>query len=237
MSPFSLTAPALVLALATTALADVVTFDNGDEGWSIQNAVTIEPTGGNPGANLYHFQIDTFGVTIANTTNAAFIGDYSAKGPVTVSLDVQVNRIWNEFVGDVARELVVEFRSYDLAQGGYPWASVWTKVGDIYTDLDWTTMSATIADPSSATLPAGWGGTGAEDPNTYEPILPDGVTFADVMADVDEIVFTSYVPGYFYGFTNFDFAVDNISINAVPAPGALCLLGVGGITALHRRRR
>lgn len=222
------------LSPAATALADTVTFDNGPEGWSIQNAVTIDPVGGNPGANLYHYQIDTFGVNIANTTNPAFVGDYTAKGPVSLSIDVKVNQIWDFFVGDVPRELVVELRNYDLAQGGYPWVSVWTKVGDIYTGLDWTTMSADIADPTSATLPAGWGGTGSEDPNTFEPILPAGVTFADVLAGVDEIVFTSYVPGYFYGFTNFDFAVDNISI--VPAP-ATALPAMGLLAAFGRRRR
>jgi len=220
---------------ASPAFAAVVTFDNGPEGWSIQNAVTIDPAGGNPGANLSHFQIDTFGVNIANTTNPDFLGDYGAKGPVTISIDVKVNRIWDQFFGDVPRELVVELRSYDLAQNGYPWTSVWTKVGDIFSDLDWTTMTAEIADPTSATLPAGWGGYGDEDPNTFEPILPAGVTFADVLADVDEIVFTSFVPGYFYGFTNYDFAVDNISI--VPAPGAaVAMLGFAGLACGRRRR-
>lgn len=236
MNASRLTVVALGAALgAAPAFADVVTFDNGAEGWSIQNAVTIEPAGGNPGANLYHYQIDTFGVTVANSTNPAFIGDYGAKGPVTVSLDIKVNQIWTFQFGDVPRDLVVEFRSHSLAQNGYPWASVWANLGTLSSGMDWTTMGVHIADPTSATLPAGWGGYGDEDPETYEPILPAGLTFADVMANVDEIVFTTFVPGYFFGFTNYDLAVDNISI--VPAPGAaLPLLGVVGVACRRRRR-
>ena len=61
-------------------------------------------------------------------------------------------------------------------------------------------------------MPAGWGGYGAEDPNTFEPILPEGVTFADVMASVDELAFTTYEPGWFYGPTVFDVRIDNLRI-------------------------
>lgn len=236
MKAVPLTVAALGAALAASpSLADVVTFDNGAEGWSIQNAVTIEAAGGNPGANLYHYQIDTFGVNIANSSNPAFIGDYGAKGPVTVSLDIKVNQIWDFFVGDVPRDLVVEFRSYSLAQNGYPYTSVWANLGTLSTGMDWTTLGVHIADPTSATLPAGWGGYGDEDPVTFEPILPAGVTFADVMANVEEVNFTTFVPGYFFGFTNFDFAVDNVSI--VPAPGAaLSMLGFVGAFGGRRRR-
>lgn len=216
---------ASLACLVSTAGATVVTFDNGAEGWSIQNAVTIAPNGGNPGAYLSHFQIDTFGVNIANTTSPEFIGDYGAKGPVTLGLDVQVTRIWDFFIGDLSRDLVVELRNYDLAQGGYPWSSVWYNLGTLSSGMPWTSLSVDILDPTSATLPPGWGGYGDEDPNTFEPILPAGVTFADVLAGVDEVVFTSYVPGYFFGFHNWDFGVDNIRINPVPEPSAW-LLGV-----------
>lgn len=222
-------------AISTSALATVTTFDNGPEGWSIQNAVTIENSGGNPGSYLSHFQIDTFGVNISNSTNPAFIGDFSAKGDsVTVSMDLEVTRVWDQFIGDVSRELVVEFRNYDLAQNGLPYASVWTSVGLMSSGTDWHTVSATIDDTSSTTLPAGWGGYGAEDPNTFEPILPAGVTFADVLSDVDELVFTTFVPGFFFGFTNFDFGVDNMTIT--PTPGAASIFALAGLAGLRRKR-
>jgi hypothetical protein len=231
-------AAGIALAIASATYADaMVTFDDGPEGWSIQNAVTILPDGGNPGSYLEHYQIDTFGINISNTTNPEFIGDYSAKGSsVTIGLDFKADRIWDQFMGDVPRELIVEFRSTSLAQGGYPWTSVWVKLSDIATGMDWTNLSVTIDDTSSIALPAGWGGYGAEDPDTYEPMLPEGVTFADVMADVDEVVFTTFVPGWFYGFTNYDIGVDNVFISAIPSPGALALLGLGGILGRRRRR-
>ena len=45
-----------------------------------------------------------------------------------------------------------------------------------------------------------------------EPILPEGVTFADVMATVDEVAFTTFEPGWFYGPTVFDVRIDNLRI-------------------------
>ncbi|MAY74515.1 MAG: PEP-CTERM sorting domain-containing protein [Phycisphaerae bacterium] len=195
-----------------------VTFDEGPEGWSIQNAVTILETGGNPGAYMEHVQIDTFGVNIANTTSAEFIGDYAEKGAVTLSIDVQVDSI--DFFGSpVSRDLVVQFVNNDIeAPSGQ--VTVWTHVGLMSSGLDWTTFTASIEDPTATELPAGWGGTGDEDPNTFEPVLPAGVTFADVLADVDEVRFTTFVPGFFFGFTNFDFGVDNVSITG--ATGGPC---------------
>jgi hypothetical protein len=61
-------------------------------------------------------------------------------------------------------------------------------------------------------LPSGWGGTGAEDPDTFEPILPPNVTFAEVLSGVDVAVFTTLQPGFFFGFTDFDLRLDNITI-------------------------
>ena len=84
------------------------------------------------------------------------------------------------------------------------------------------TLGVTIDDPTATALPAGWGGYGAEDPVTFEPVLPAGRTFASVLASVDEIRFTTYEPGYFFGFTNFDLRFDNIVVaSPVPEPTSL----------------
>jgi hypothetical protein len=86
-----------------------------------------------------------------------------------------------------------------------------------------------------ATLPAGWGGTGAEDPNTFEPTLPPDRTFASVLAGVDEIVFTTFKPGFFYIDEYFDVSVDNIAVTFVPEPASLS--GLIAVPLLMARRR
>ena len=75
-------------------------------------------------------------------------------------------------------------------------------------------------------------------------MLPEGVTFADILKGVDQIAITTLVPGFFYGFTDFNIAVDNISITPgaaapVPEPSVLALLAAGGaiLLGLARRRR
>lgn len=230
----ALSGAALCLA-ASTAGAAVVTFDSGSEGWSINGWDTPDLAGGNPGANLRWADfIDTFGLEIRTDSDDRFTGDYGARGPVTLSVDVNTNYI--QFFGqDVSRDLVVELRDYDNA-GSYPYVSVWTTIGTLAGGSGWQTFSATISDPNSLTLPAGWGGTGDEDPNTFEPRLPANRSFADVLASVDQVLFTTYTPGFFYGFTHFDISVDNISITSVPAPGAATLAGAIGLVGLRRRR-
>ncbi len=228
----------LIAAACSIASADVTTtFDNGTEGWSISGRDTIDATGGNNGANMHGDLIDVFGADIRNNTNGDFIGDLSRYGSsIELSIDIQTNSL--DFFGQqVSRELVVELRDYDN-DNGFSWTSTWFSLGTIgfINNSDWTTYSVIIDDTSALALPAGWGGTGDEDPDTFEPILPEGRTFESVITSVDEIAFTTFVPGYFFGFTNFDIQVDNISIRSVPAPSALALLGLGGLVGTRRRR-
>lgn len=236
---------AAACAISTAALAGTSTyttdFSSGADGWQGPQgpggATTIEPTGGNPGQYM-HTIFNNFGIEFSNSTNANFIGDYTQYSSVTLSIDVDVNDI--SFFGSPApRDLIVDLRDYDNPEGGYPWTSVWFIVTTMpgSTDLDWITHDVTISDPNATDLPAGWGGYGAEDPNTFEPILPAGRTFASVLAGVDEIAFSTYVPGFFFGFTDFDLGVDNISITTttVPAPGAIALLGLAGVRRNRRR--
>ncbi len=85
-------------------------------------------------------------------------------------------------------------------------------------------------------LPVGWGGNGSFDPNTFQAQLPDGVSFADVMADVDEIAFTTLLPDFFFTNDDYDMTIDNITITTTPAPSALALIGFGGLVGTRRRR-
>ena len=198
----------LLLAGPLAAQTTVVGFENGGEGWDGNG--TVEADGGNPDAS-FHFLIENFNIEVRNSTNTAFIGDMTTTGQVTVGLDALTNSITFDG-GEVPRNLIVEFRSRALAQGGYPWTSVWYNVGTLSASPDWHTYQVTFA-PDSADLPTGWGGYGAEDPVTAEPMLPPGVTFADVMETTDELVFTTLEPGWIFGFAVFDVRFDNVFID------------------------
>jgi hypothetical protein len=113
----------MVALLPAAAWADAtVTFDAGTQGWSGPSgpggATVVAPTGGNPGANL-HTIFNDFGITFRNTSNAEFVGDYTASRAVTLAIDVRVALI--EFFGSaVSRPWLVELRDYDDPPGGYP---------------------------------------------------------------------------------------------------------------------
>lgn len=224
-------------ALAQPALVD---FEDGmNHGWSINGLDTVSmDDGGNPGARLHwNNPVEAFFLEIRNSTNTDFIGDYTSKaggGDVTLSLDVNTLFI-QDFIGnEIPRTLVLELRDYDNPSGGTPWNSVWTEFQLLENGQGWKSYSVTVPDVNSTDLPAGWGGYGAEDPNTFEPILPADRTYTDILDGVDEIVFTTAVPGFFYGFSFFDLSVDNIGIT--PAPG-VPMIGALGALALTRRRR
>jgi len=233
-----------VLAMAgllTTAQAlepTVVTFDNGTEGWLPGgDCGTVFPDSGNPGAywnvashicgdpNAIIFQGWFF---LTNVTDPAFIGDYTAKGPVRLSIDVNINDYTYYWFGSPVeeyRQLVVEFVDYDNPytdpNTGYSWpyTSVIYPAGYFQNrNAGWKTFTIDIVDPNATEVPTGWVGFGGpEDPNTYMPQLPPDRTFADVLAEVDEIQIHNIEPGYWYdyGFVyNVDF--DNITIRELP---------------------
>ena len=243
-----LAAAGLLLA-ASTSQADpgqhLVDFSSGMGGWEginpwepIPGWGTFIDTSLGQGAPGLHTRVpDSFMVHWSNTTEAV-TGNYASSPRVTIGLDVNAISIINLFTGqEVTRDLVVELRDYDNVSGGLPYTSVWFNLGTIGAGMGWQHLSVTIADTHATALPSGWGGYGAET-SLGEPILPAGTTFADVLRGVDEITFTTAVPGFFYGFTHFDVALDNIGVSAVPEPGtwALQALGLAALVPLVRRR-
>ena len=226
----------VMVGFSAAASATVVTFDNGFEGWTGPASgiggvgTTIETTGGNPGSNA-RIQFNDFGIPFSTNSNAAFIGDLRSRGIITLGIDVRVENI--SFAGTAEeRDLVVELRSHALAQGGFPWTSVYVKLASLNTGDDWTSYATTF-DPTSPVLPDQWGGYGATDPVTFASILPPGVTFSDVMGSVDEVAFTTLVPGYFYDPSDFDIRFDNIRINgALPTSAAQPVPSLGITTTM-----
>lgn len=234
-----LLALAAVLTPATTLAGGLTTFDNGYEGWvgptGMGGITFIDTSGGNPAPSLRTQFVD-FGITFHNSTNPDFVGDYTATPVVDISVDT--NTVALNYLGlPTPRDFIVELRDYDNPPAGYPWVSVWTSLGVLdENNPGWHTWGVTIEDTSAVALPDGWGGYGAEDPVTYEPVLPPDRTFTDVLAGVDEIALTTFVPGYFYSDSYYDVALDNISVALTPEPTAGLLLLIGGLTCLSRRR-
>ena len=112
---------------------------------------------------------------------------------------------------------VVEYRApidlYHVRPTELPIDGTSMLANDPVADLGrWTTGA------NATELPAGWTGFGGpEDPNTFLPQLPPGVTFADVLAGVDEIQIHAIEPGYYYDFGFiYDLDFDNISIADLP---------------------
>ena len=213
-----LLAPLAPSTLAASQNPVTVGFESGAKGWSINGFATPDATGGNPGACLHWNNfVDTFWLSTATSSHPAFIGDYTAKGPVSLSIDVQADFIL--FSGQpVSRDLFVILHD-DNPTGGASPAGVWFKLGTLQgTGMPWTHFSATVDNVLSTALPAGWKGLGDFDLVTFDPILPAGRTWTNVLAGVDRIEFTTEEPGFFYGSVNFKVRYDNVAIAPLLPP-------------------
>jgi len=230
------------LGLGTAAFAraetTVVTFDGGDNGGFAGNAF-FEGSGGNPGGAAHHDGTFFFNSLrtggLGEPANAAFLGDYSLFNEITISFDIRVDSL-TDFAGNqITRPIGISLIDRDI-QGPSGPSGVFFELDPISASAqdDWTTMSLTITDPTQMDLPPGWIGFGDEDPNTFEPILPSGASFASVLSSVDEFQITGGVPGFFFTNANFDVFIDNIAIT-VPAPATLALLAP--MLFAGRRRR
>ena len=227
-------------AFATTATAatnTVVGFDGGDPGGFTGNAY-FQATGGNPGGAARHDGIFFFNDLRTGApgepANPDFLGDYSSFGSITFSVDVKTNRL-DDWIGNpIVRSIGIALKDRDIMGGDGP-SGVFFEIGLLGVNFtpEWTTLSVTIDDPTSTTLPPGWIGFGDTDPVTYEPVLPAGATFASVLASVDEFDVTGAVPGYFYTDAFFDVQIDNITV-MVESPVSVESASWSAVKALYR---
>ena len=186
---------------------------------------------------------DTFwGVTLSNTdVSNPLIGDLTRHGgDLRVQVDVKVTALrnfWGNPIPPSYFPLTLQLVDIGDPNDFEDDASVFLVGGGLPTEgAGWQTRTFTIADMTSLTLPPGWGGAGDEDPVTFEPILPAGRTYADVLASVDEVRLTTFVPGYFYGVNFWEVGFDNVRVSRVPAPASLAMLGAVGLFGARRRR-
>jgi hypothetical protein len=235
-----------VICLVVPVAADtvVVGFDGGSNEGFTGNFV-FEATGGNPDgtartvptSSIFFPSLRTGGV--GEPTNIAFVGDFSSFTSVSFAFDVRVDSI-TDFIGNqIARPFGVMLIDRDIQGPDGPSGVFFeTPTLSASSQPDWTTYSVTINDPTSNDLTPGWIGFGDTDPNTFEPILPPGATFATVLASVDEFRLTGAVPGFFFNDAFFDMRIDNVSITtSIPEPSALGVILVTGLFVTGRRRK
>lgn len=238
---------AAVTAAALAAQAGAQVIDSQDfeghdgyGGWTVNGNQMIFG-GGNPGNYMGVPYMDFWGVTLGNADSKSPVNtDYTQLGgPVRFSVDVSVFALDN-FFGDAMDPsewpLVLQLHDRGDPNDSGDDVSVWTLGPGLPRQADgWTRLEYLLPDPNSADIPQGWGGTGAWD-DFGNPILPPDRTWSDVLASIDEVQFTTFVPGYFYGANFWEVGFDNVRVEVVPAPGALALLGLAGACATRRRR-
>jgi hypothetical protein len=247
---------AALAAMSAGAIAapsnQLETFDNGQGSWigrgglSSTGKTYVDPNVGNQAPSLHTTYNDFLLNGFRDYTEdpaSGFVGDYTTSKSVTIGIDVDTLSL-QEGQNQTTRHLSVELDDYEHAQPGYDALALSYDFGAVLdSSKGWQHLSVTIADTSATGLPAGWSVIGYDDPNG-NPIsnsLPPGITFADVLAHVDTLAFQSSPRSSPQTLTNFDVAVDNISLSGnftapVPEPTTVALFGLG-LSALALRRR
>lgn len=190
------------------------TFSNGFEGWNQTAFVTWIKNEGNPAPSLNFYSLGyTFDPFF--TTNAdKWLKVLKSNRQLIFSVDVLTKQLSFLPGNRDVLPLILEFRDYKNPPVPYPYVSVQTQLGTVQEDdvPAWKTMRIFINDTQSKTLPKGWVGYGAED-KQYRPILPRGRTFANVIANADEIVVTTQKAGFYHGLLYADINIDNIKLD------------------------
>lgn len=228
-----------VLGVAAAALcaghvsAQVVvsneTFDAPGTAWTANGVETLVNDGrGIDGQYLQLPYMDFFGAHLrSEDARCGLLGDLSRyPNGVTLSFDMvtfQFHDFDNNDIPVESRPLILQLWDRGDPDDFTDDVSVWVENGHIPAiELGWQRMTFEIPTPTSATLPAGWGGTGDEDPVTFEPRLPPGRTYASVLASVDEVQVTTFKPGYFYGFAFWEIGYDNVRVTQPQPPTCEC---------------
>ena len=198
----------LSLALAPAAAAETFTetFTGGSNvgGWSYFPQEVIEAEGGNPGAWLHTWGLDTFAPWPTTTEDGSiFTGDYRAMGVTSVGVDLITIAV--DFSAE-GRACTITLRDDNGTPGDFSDDWVAFKLGaDIpLPGAGWQSYSFDIPSQSD-TWPDGWGVLELG-PNTPEP------NWVALMGDVDEVGFHYGDPQMFYIFQMWELGLDNPTI-------------------------
>jgi hypothetical protein len=215
-------AGALGLMLAAgSAVAQTLPYEQDFEGtapfdWFVNgNEMTFEP--GNPGHYMGVPLLDFWGITLSSeSANVPMVGNLSTSGGLRISVDIRVFALFNFFQEPISPgEFPLVFQLSDNTGGPVPASVYFTGPGMPEVADGWVRYTFELPNPTLTTLPPGWGGTGDEDPDTFEPILPPGRTYANVLAHVEDVRLTTFRPGWFYIANFWQVGFDNIRIESL----------------------
>lgn len=212
------------------------TFEGGTNaaGWSY-GFDALDTTGGNPGWWLHAVQLDTFAPILSTDPNipSAYTGNLRAKGVTSMAMDARIDQTDFNIGGD-AFSMTLLLRNTrgtpdDFSDDDFAWLSDGQipVVGSGWQSYNFPVPSA------QTTLPAGWHGGSADDPENFRP----GVTWNDIITQVDVVEFNYLKPGFFAIFQQWNTGADNISVTSVPEPASIAAIGLIGTAFIARRRR
>ncbi len=239
---------AAVLSCSAMAIkpghSTTVDFSDGTDDWfgrvgvPASGTTTWDTSLGNSAPSLHTKYNDFLKVGLRYyTDDSVFTGDYTQAQSITLSLDVNPIRMEVGASGAaVGKDIYLDLIDYDNPADGYDSSFVSFKLGTLTEGTGWQTLSVTLNTTGSSTLPDGWTAVDANG----EPTMAAGMTFAQLLAGIDEIAFR-IPPTRSGGALTYDVAVDNISISSVaavpePASALLLLTGVLALGGLRRAR-
>jgi hypothetical protein len=229
----TLCAAAVLIAIAGTASAQTLSsidFEDGlTHGWTVNGSTDVVATDGNPAHHLHLPYGDFMWVDFRTQEPGPLTGNLARHGgPLRATVDIRTFNLQNFFGEPMDPQwFPVTIQFVDAAD---PTVSVYYTGPAMPPVLsNWVGFTFNVPDPTQVALPPGWGGTGDEDPVTFEPRLPANRTYASVMTNVGSVHITTAEPGYFYASSFWEVGYDNLVISRVQ--GQACYSNCDASTA------